>query len=54
MTLEVTIEEYSTIRNAMTKRPFEEIAALVVKLDEQIIRQQESEKKHSYGEIKNG
>lgn len=44
MTLEVTMEEYSIIRNAMTKRPFEEIAGLVVKLDEQIIRQQESEK----------
>ncbi len=44
MELNVTMQEYGLIRNALIKRPFEEVAGLVVKLDNQIIGQQKPER----------
>lgn len=43
MTLNVTMQEYGVIRNALVKRPFEEIAGLIVKLDNQIVEQQKAQ-----------
>lgn len=43
MELKITMQEYGILRNALVKRPFEEIASLVVKLDNQIVEQQKAQ-----------
>lgn len=43
MELKITMQEYGIIRNALIKRPFEEIAGLIVNLDNQIVEQQKAQ-----------
>lgn len=49
MTLNISMQEYSEIRKSLVKRPFEEVADLIVKLDSQIVEQQNQQ-----AEVKNG